>query len=226
MKRILSLLLALFLCGTLAACGTEKLSENPMDVATMDVQSMYNQETKKSVSLGMTKEEVEAILGKGTEQKLRPLSIEPLYEGEANVLNSDITYVSYGTGEDVLVISYGEDQARALSSFGNFEGVNPGPSHWCVKYGISYGASLQEIMDQYGNMEPYPLAPNPGQAQSGQGYLDTPTVMWKKPVTINYFFDQEGNPLQSEEGKNATYQVLFIVDEAQDGLMWYAVESF
>lgn len=222
MKRVLSLLLALLLCGTLTACKTAKSSA--VDVATLDVQSMYNQETKKSVSLGMTKEEVEAILGKGTEQNLLPLSMEPLYEGVANFPNSAITYVSYGTGEDFLVISYGENQAKALSSFGNIEGVKPGPSHWCVKYGLSYGASLLEIMDQYGKLEPYPLAPSPGQAQSGQGYLDTPNVIWKEPVVINYLFDQQGNSLQSEEGEKARYQLDFIVDEAQDGLMWYSVQ--
>lgn len=223
MKQTISFLLVFLLCGALAACGTAKPSvEN--SVTSMDISSMYNQETGKTVSLGMTEEEVETILGKGTEQKLLPFRMEPLYEGDAAFPDSDVTYVSYGTGEDLLVISYRENQAMALSNFGRFEGVKPGPSHWCVKYGLSYGSSLEDILEKYGQTESYPLAPSPEKAKEGQGALDTPNVSWKEPVLVTYFFDQEGKPLEDGEDKKARYQLHFFVDEAQDGLMWYAMQ--
>lgn len=223
MKQTISFLLVFLLCGALAACGTAKPSVED-SVNSMDVSSMYNQETGKTVSLGMTKKAVEKILGKGKMQEQLPLSMEPLYEEDTAFSDSDVTYVSYGTGEDLLTVSYRENQAMVLSNAGNFQGVKPGPSHWCVKYGLSYGSSLEDILEKYGQTESYPLAPSPEQAKEGQGALDTPNVSWKEPVLVTYFFDQRGKPLENGGDEKARYQLLFFVDEAQDGLMWYAMQ--
>lgn len=225
MKQALSLLLAVLLCWGLAACGTTKPSaENPaVDVDTMDVTSMYNQETKKSISLGMTKEEVETIAGKGMKQEQLPPNVTYFYDENAAAYAAEVEYDSYGKGEDFLVVTYRNNQAISLSNFGNFEGVKPGPSHWCVKYGISYGASLQDIMEKYGKVETYPMAINADVAAEGQGILDTPNVSWKEPVGVYYLLNKDGKPVKNIIDEKVQCQLTFFVDEAQDGLMWYVV---
>lgn len=225
MKRLLNLLLALTLVAALAGCNAS-FGEKNVSLDEIFINSMYNIETGQTVSLDMTREKIEKKLGKGTEQELMLSEDEnfmPLNTDSTNAVVSDTQYISYGTGENFIVVTYQGETPVAISSYGNFSDVKPGPSNWCIKYGLSYGASMVDIVAKYGEAEDYPIAPDEDSAKEGEGFLVTPNASWKNPVWLSYFYDKGYNRLDNLTDENILYQLSLIVDEEQDGLMWYTV---
>lgn len=216
MKRFLNLLITLLFVCTLVACG--QTPKTPDDIA---IDSMYNETTGQTISLNMNKETIEKKLGPGTEQEVYfggpdEGSVPP-------VVISSSQYVTYGTEEDFIVVCYEGETPTSISSCGIFADVTPGPSHWSIKYGLSYGASMSDIVAKYGEGETYPIAPSKESAKEGEGYLNTSNASWKSPVVTSYYFDKDFNRLSNAADEHVLYQLTFIVDEEQDGLMWYTV---
>jgi len=219
MKRLRILLPTLLFVAIMAGCGQTPKTQDEISIIAMN--SMYNEKTGQTVSLDMDQDTIEEQLGKGTEHELA------LFGADTTLIPytviSDVQYISYGTGEDFIVVTYQGDTPTAISSCGNFSNVKPGPSHWSIKYGLSYGASMNDIVANYGAGETLPLAPTQESAKTGEGYLNTPSANWEAPILVSYYYDKDYNPLNDVADENVLYQLTFIVDEKQDGLMWYTV---
>lgn len=216
MKWFLNLLLTLLFVCTLAGCGQP--SETADEIA---ITSMYNEITGQTISLDMNRETIEKELGPGVEQELVLVGADESLAPYTVISSSK--YFSYGTGEDFIVVCYEGDTPISISSCGSFADVTPGPSHWNIKYGLSYGASMSDIIAKYGEGETYPIAPSKESAKEGEGYLNTPNASWKSPVVTSYYFDKDYNRLNNVADENVLYQLTFIVDEEQEGLMWYTL---
>lgn len=216
MKRISSLILTLLFVGIMTGCG--ETTKAPEEIA---INSMYNEATKQTISLDMDRETIEEQLGEGTEQV-------PVFIGldEATVppvVISSSQYISYGTDEDFLVVCYEGNTPISISSCGNFPDVVPDPSNWSIKHGLSYGSSMADIVANYGEGDTTPVAPTRESAIEGEGFLVTPNVSWKSPFVVSYYYDKDYNRLDNVTDEKVMYKLSFIVDEEQDGLMWYTV---
>ena len=215
MKWFLNLLITLLFVCALAGCGQ---TPTPDDIA---INSMYNKATGQTISLDMTRETIEKKLGPGTEQELVLVGADESLVPYTVISSSK--YVSYGTGEDFIVVCYEGETPTSISSCGIFADVTPGPCRWSIKNGLSYGASMSDIVATYGEGETYPIASSKESAKEGEGYLNTPNASWISPVVTSYYFDKDFNRLSIAADENVLYQLTFIVDEEQDGLMWYTV---
>lgn len=225
MKRyqmLMPLLLLLFI-GLSACTAPKQATQNGADDIAMD--TMYNQKTGQALSLGMTREAVEKLLGKGTEQT--PLwpegDVEAIEDpAESVTTQDDVQYMSYGDGAQLISVCYREDIVVSLFNYGNYEAEGPGPRDWALKYGLRYGDSLETIFDKLGEAETTSLIGE--EDGTGKGLmLHTPNATWIKPVIVFYAFDKEGKPVDGTTEEAIDYQVLLIVDEEQDGLMLYGI---
>ncbi len=211
-------LVFLFLLG-LGACGAPKQAETKgPDQIGMD--SMYNVETKQTLTLGMTRQAVEKLLGKGTEQTPLFGTPEEMVALQDNDALDAVKYISYGEGKQHIVVCYKEDTMLSLFTYMNNEIGNPKPSNWVLKNGVGYGDSLETIFEKLGEAEVTPLKTDRN-AEEGGSTMYTPHASWVKPVSVSYAFDKEGKPMEAFE--NVAYQAFLVIDEEQDGLMYYGV---
>lgn len=131
MKR--SFLFILIMMGLLCAC------ENQKDTYTLN--AIQNVKTGATIVLGMTIEEVEALIGKGTN-----------YES-----NHNIESYTYGSGEDMINVHYKDNIATGIStdSDDNWDNINNATldiklTNWCAKYGVTHGDSMETVIKNYG----------------------------------------------------------------------------
>lgn len=223
MKRFLTLSVSLFALVVLSSCSAvPNATNNPEGAAS--IASLYNVKTKQTISLDMTREAIEEALGKGEEQPFfaEDESFQPLYE-DASQANLGIQLIGYGTGEDAIVITYRDDTPVTISSYGSASKVAPGPSNWCLKEGLTYGSAMADLIETYGETEAFPVAPNGEFAQEGETTLHTPNAIWKNPALLLYAYRPDGLRLEEVQDEMVWYLFSFLVDEEQDGLMWYSV---
>lgn len=152
MKRICTFLLAFLVCVSLAACTSP---QEPVTAETMSPASAINTRTGTVVTLGMPREEVEALLGKGTELDYDAYFQDALRNGEAwekegNSETEPRTDIAYGGGKDLIVAYYEEGLVKALYNNLVWSGQESGPTNWSILHGITYGSSLEEVLEKYG----------------------------------------------------------------------------
>lgn len=123
------LMLVAGLCLGLAACSGNDVSENPQLV-------LYNQESGELLTLGMSPEEVEAIVG--------PYG-EPV-EDKGNSL------LGYGTSPAERLGIFYQDGALVEMSVGDT--LDPTEeSVWSLMGGITTGSTAEEVIKAYGETE-------------------------------------------------------------------------
>lgn len=199
MKRILPLLFALLLCLGLTACG-DNSKEPSMD-------TIHNSKTGDTISLGMSRKDVEKRLGKGTPfdyeafwKKVREAHPEREYASESG--SSNPNHYTYGKAENYLSIYYKEDLVDGFST--NAEEEN---SNWILFDGITHGSPLSDVTNDLGENEKWPLMrPMP----------DGRTVYF-----LNYLLDANGTKV--EGNLSASRNIMIYMVEETDTLLAFGV---
>lgn len=187
LKRLHMLLLSFALFAGVAACGEKK--------DTMSFDSFYNAETGVTISLGMSRGEVEDLLGEG--KYLQPIVPQ---EGGASVkMNTDesLQDYSYGEGKNYIALTYQNDLVGGISTSIAYERIEIGPSNWCVKYGLTYGNTSEDIVNQYGKSKSRDF----GEADDGKHYS-----------ILEYYYDASGKRL--DEYYNCSHVTMFLLDDS------------
>lgn len=204
MKRLFTLLLMVLFCIGVSACDAPK---EPVPVDDISITSMLNVQTGTVISLGMSQEEAEALLGEGTYldqeaflQQFRKDSL-PLYEDPVLIVN-DLEVFSYGTGKDFIVISYDNNIVDSVGTAHVYADVEPGPSNWCIKYGLTFGSTKETMFQRYGEKETLLI----GSDQDG-----------KKIAMFEYYYDASGNPMDAY--LDSTYMIIVGVDEESGSIL-------
>lgn len=211
MKPIFTILLAFLVCVSLAACTTpkENSGKEPATTETISPASVINTRTGTVITLGMSREEVEALLDKGTELDFDDYFQEALRKGDAWEIEDDSqaeprTDIAYGGGKDLLVAYYEEGEIQALYNNLAWSGQESGPTNWSLVHGITYGSSLDEVLEKYGST-------------GHEDASDTNTPMEDGWARLTYQFDASGDKI-TEMGKTASIVEIGIND--------YVVESW
>lgn len=192
MKRLLMLLLPIVLCAGLAACADSK--------DTMSFDSFRNVEKGVTISLGMSREDVEDLLGEGKYlEPVSPFENQTDDENIATTNDSKFQYVSYGVGKDYIALTYENDIVGGISTSIIYEVIDIGPSNWCVKYGLTYGNTSEDVIQHCGENESRDL----GQAVDGGKYS-----------LLEYYYDASGNRL--DEYYNCSNLIMFVLDESKN----------
>ncbi len=177
-NRTLTGLLLLALCLALTACGGEK---------TLGV--VKNQETGASLSLGMTREEVETALKLSSEEKEhRPDKTWP-------ELKEALSWQAhYGKLENLITVCYDWDTDKVVEL-----GVEQSPSNWVLDGAITTGATKEEIKKQYGE----PSVPE----DQAIYYRNDNTQAYG--VGLSYNYDADG---AKTDGTNTDMFLSFMID--------------
>lgn len=135
-KKRSGLILTLLLLLSLTACG-EPAAEKP-GVFT-------NQETGTTLSLGMTREEVETALKLSPEERAK-VELPELDEARTAHPSQGMSWMAhYGTGADWITVMYDLDTEVAVQL-----SLREPDSHWCLDGKASTGMTLDEIETLYG----------------------------------------------------------------------------
>lgn len=203
MKRLLMLLLAFALCAGLAACGEKK--------DTTSFYSIQNAKTGTTISLGMSRGEMEDLLGEGTYLE----DYQPMYE---NV--SDVTY-SYGNEEDFIRIAYRNDSVAGMwkdllritsendGTTSAWKPADSGLSNWCIKeYGLTEGDTIEDVFAHYGETE--------------KNFVET-TDQGENLYLLTYCYDSSGNRIN--DVSSAAYAITFIMEKSKDSILSFSIGS-
>ena len=208
MKRVLGLALALFCVVGLTACG-------PKVADAIAADTLYNSKTKQSVSLLMTKQAVEALLGAGTTLTLDSEEFAAAFPG--------IEFVGYGEGANFIAVSYKEGVVQELSNYSAYAAAAPVASNWKMKAGIGYGTSKKTIEKEFGETMVTELVTDPALADEDKLVIETPGIEWKTPVAMLYFFNADGLRQEGGLDKDTKVQMRLFMDEAGAGLLLYSI---
>jgi len=155
MKRGSILALALGLCLALTACGGQQ-TQTETKSKEIALNALYNPQTGVTLTLGETRTEMEKSLGQGKELSyssdlLKSTDFIPM-EGESGQADEEkgVQVVSYGQGEDAIVVTYLQDMAVSIGSYHLYTGEKQAsPFRWQSAGGITYGSSLADLTTQY-----------------------------------------------------------------------------
>lgn len=172
--------------------------------------TMYHTKTGAQVSLGMTREEVEAQLGEPANPELEAEEKGFCWMARYGSSSEDEVIVWYDTErEDVVQIDLQSDNYY-------------GKTNWCLVGGLKKGAAEEDILAVYGDDSAY-YHREENQVAFGSDPEDKTEV-----VSLLYSYDAEHNLLERVPPMNAEYLVHFILlDGALDSYgvisMEYAV---
>lgn len=187
MKRILACVLVGALCVSLAACNAGKKVRTDL--------SLRNQETDAVLTLGMSKEGVEKLLGSGQQ-------VNQIVGQDATTNEEPYATVRYGTEANEIYVIYDNNVTAVGLSFRAFftsEADLDYASNWRLPNGITCGSSLEAVFTQYGEQED--SGPN------AQGELDDPANQLIQ--LFRYYFDASG---QVEEPQEDSSHLVFLAN--------------
>lgn len=208
MKRFLPLLLALLFFLSLSACGDSSKA------SSMD--TIRNTKTGDTISLGMSRKDVEKQLGKGTPfdyeaywKKVYEQHPELKPSGEyENVSHSTASYpdneFTYGSGEDYISITYEND---AVVGFGTKS--EDLISDWVLMDGITHGSTLADITKDFGEVKKYSL----GTGADGKQYS-----------SLTYCYDASGKQVKGL--LSASVIMIIYIDEETNKLVSLSAEVY
>ncbi len=144
----------------LSACGTKT---QPQNLETLPLTAMGNPQTDAVVELGMTKTQVDTLLGEATY-----LDPEAYYaaqweqEGDTGYENAARGIIgqrpekeySYGKDADFLVVTYRDDLVISMTTNHIFAQRDLAPFNWCLRGGVGYGQGDEAIQAAIGEREP------------------------------------------------------------------------
>lgn len=187
-KRILPLALALMLSLGLAACRSQDGG-----AVTISPVSLYNASTKQTVSLGMSRQEVEALLGQGTFLSRDAAGTAKDSSAEETAAEpSPYTDYSYGGDKDTLYVTYTDDKATGVYTHSYLANDHAGDSNWMVTGNLTYGSTKEEMSKQFSQGDPTFSGQDPSGAD-----IDV----------YVFYFDDQGNALEQAEGAASLIQI-------------------
>ena len=136
MNRIVMLIFTLIISLGLASCKDSQGADN------VRFNFLHNLKTDITVSLGMTQEEVEALLGQGDYLNWQSVNDEKMERVGV-----------FGEGEDTIEITFENDRVTKLCTISLYKDYTPAPSNWSTQYGLTYGNTIDNIISQYGEAE-------------------------------------------------------------------------
>lgn len=203
MKRILPLLFAFLLCLGLTAC-VDGSKEPSMD-------TIHNSKTGDTISLGMSRKDVERRLGKGTPfdyeafwKKVKANSPSENENVGRSLSNEPATDFTYGEGDNYIAIFYENDAVLGFSTYSEDK-----PSNWAL-HDITHGSTLADVTKYLGENEKWPTN---GSMPDGR------TAYW-----LNYFFDANGKRV--DDSTNASLNINIFIFEETDTLLSFSVFAF
>ncbi len=189
MKRIFTCLLVGALCLSLAACHAA--SKEKPDL------SIHNKESDAALTFGMSKEEVEELLGSGRLEM-------PLFKKDAVTNEEPYATVRYGTEADEICVIYDNNLTVAGLTFRAYftsEVDLDYVSDWRLPNEITCGSSMEEVSTHYGEQE------DSGPEVLGGEFYEDPAnqvtqLFW-------YYFDASG---QVEEPQEDSSHLVFMAN--------------
>ena len=158
-----------------SACESVPI-ENLSDKSEIAYNALHNYELGVDIVLGMSKEEVEELLGVG--QYLDPdvfTNSEPTIYDEIPTQASYQNF-SYGIDEDVIVIAYKNNRVDGATVLDAGQAI----SNWYARYDLTCGTTIREMYEYYG--EKVAVFP---EIFGSQGEYEF--------ATFEYYYDEEGN---------------------------------
>lgn len=190
LKKPITLLMALAICLSLAAC-------NKSGGDDANALGLHNRKNDVTVSLGMSMKDVEDRLGEGAAENPK---YTPAGGGAAVSMLSQYTQKSYGQGADAITVIYENEKAVVIRVQTQVE-MDTTPN-WGTKQGLYFDATKEDLTSKQGEGERLTYEEQAASDPLFQGL-----------ATYTYYYNSEGAAADAWQNGGSWLQVMLMENE-------------